>query len=273
MSPRKKQASSNPPEESSQPKQPFRCFQGNGQPYEPFWTFVDAANSESGQTEMELYGPISEYSWFDDEITPRKFKQDLYKYGKGGPVLIKLDSPGGDVIAASTMRTIMTEYPGEITVRVDGLAASAAVIVAISGKAVKIMDSAYMMIHDPAVIAFLAVLDIETLGRLRDALQNIKDGIVPAYAAKTGLSETQIASMMTRETWMSARDALDYGFVDEILPGGQNAKSSFQNLAFVNALQSYVNVPAELLSSGVEPVDDKEEREAQSLRDYVQLYK
>src|SRR3990172_4839049 len=130
-------------------RQPIRCFDGNAKPYEPFWHFIDAAESESGETEMELYGVLSEYSWFEDAISPKKFKKDLHEHGKGGPVLVKIDSPGRDVFAASTMRTIMTEYPGDITVRVDGVAASAAMIVAISGKTVKIMDSAYMMIHDP----------------------------------------------------------------------------------------------------------------------------
>jgi len=105
-------------------RKPIRCFDGNAQPYEPFWRFVNEAESESGQAELELYGVLSEFSWFDDDITPKKFKDDLYKYGKGGPVLLKINSPGGDVIAASVMRTIMTESPGEITARVDGLAAS-----------------------------------------------------------------------------------------------------------------------------------------------------
>jgi ATP-dependent Clp protease protease subunit len=233
---------------------------------------VNAEESQSGQTEMELYGVISEYSWFDDDITPKKFKDDLYKMGGGGPVLLKIDSPGGDVIAASVMRSIMTEYPGEITTRIDGMAASAAVIVAIAGQTVKIMDSAYMMIHDPAVVVFFAALDIEMLGKLRDDLRSIKDGIVPVYAARTGMDEGKIARMMANETWMSAREAVDYGFADEVIQGGQKAQNRFANVAFVNALHTYINVPPALLSSDVEPVDDTE-REAQSLREYVQLWK
>ena len=230
----------------SQKNNVIRCFEGNAKPHEPFWKWV---NVEGGDPELELYGFISEYSWFDDDVTPKIFKDQLYQNGKGGPITLKINSPGGDVIAASVMRTIMTEYPGDITVQIDGMAASAAVIVAISGKTVKIMDSAYMMIHDPAVIVFLAMLDIQTLGKLRDDLKSIKDGIVPAYAQKTGLGEDRIAAMMARETWMSAREAVDYGFADEILSGGQKPKNQFSNVAFVNALQSYVNVPPALLGS------------------------
>lgn len=245
---------------------PIRCFDGNAKPYEPFWKFVDAASSESGQVEMEMYGLISEYSWVGDEITPAKFKSDLYGMGKGGPVLLKIDSPGGDVIAASVMRSIMMDYPGEITARVDGIAASAAVLLAISAKTVKMMDSAYMMVHDPSVIVFMAQLNIELLGELRDELKTIKDGLVPAYAARTGLSEDKIARMMTNETWMSARDAVDNGFADEIITGGQK-KNTVQNAAFVNVLH-YVNAPAELLHPANNQADDIQ-REAQSLREYL----
>lgn len=232
------------------PKQnnPIRCFEGSAKPHEPFWKWV---NVENGEPTLELYGVISEYSWFEDDITPKKFKDDLYNFGRGGPVTMRINSPGGDVIAASVMRSIMTEYPGDITVQVDGMAASAAVIVAISGKQVNILDSAYMMIHDPAVVVFMATLDISTLGKLRDDLQSIKDGILPAYAQKTGLTEDRISAMMKRETWMSAREAVDYGFADSIVEGGQNRQSSIANLksnvAFVNTLQTYVNVPPALL--------------------------
>jgi len=267
------------------PKLPIRCFEGTAQPYEPFWRFVNAAESKSGQAELELYGVLSEHSWLGDEITPKKFKDDLYKFGGGGPILIKINSPGGDVFAASAMRAIMTDYPGEITVRVDGVAASSAVIVAIAAKTVQMMDTAYMMIHDPAVVVFMAKFDIKTLGEIRGFLQNIKDGIIPAYAAKTGLSEEEISLMMADETWMSARQALDYGFADEILPGGQ--KTSVSNLAFVNCLRDYANVPPALMQALIpinvppvepatqtpalrsDPAADDSEREAQTLRNRV----
>lgn len=225
------------------PHEPFRCFDGNAKPHEPFWKWV---NVDSPMPEMELDGVISEYSWLDDDITPKMFKEDLYLYGKGGPVLVKINSPGGDVIAASKMRAIMTEYPGDITVRVEGIAASAAVIVAISASQVQMTDASYMMIHDPAVVVFLAMLDIETLGRLQDNLKTIKDGIIPSYAAKTGLSEGVISNMMTRETWMSAREAVDFGFADQVIAGGQKAKNQITNLTYVNVLKSYAHVPTAL---------------------------
>ena len=219
---------------------------------------------------MELNGVISEYSWFEDDITPKKFKDDLYKFGRGGPITMKINSPGGDVIAASMMRAIMSEYPGEITAQIEGVAASAAVIVSISASKVRIMDSAYMMIHDPAVVVFMAMLDIETLGQLRDNLRSIKDGIVPAYAQKTGMSEERVSNMMRKETWMSAREAVDYHFADEIITGGQKPKTSIQNIAFVNVIQTYENVPPALLETA-EPVDVERESRIARVREKINL--
>ena len=259
---------------------PIRCFEGNAKPHEPFWRARNAADT-GGEPEIELYGVISEYSWFEDEITPKLFKADLYKIGNGGPVTIRIDSPGGDVIAASVIRSIMTDYPGPITTRIDGMAASAAVIIAMAGQKVRIMDSAYMMIHDPLVIVLLAALNIETLKQLHDNLKSIKDGIIPAYAQRTGLSENQISNMMTRETWMSAREAVEFKFADEIIEGGKKSKAAaIQNIAYVNALTNYENVPHELLNSSSETpqetgavVDEERARQIERLRGRIQTYR
>jgi ATP-dependent Clp protease, protease subunit len=225
---------------------PIRCFDGTAKPHEPFWNIRNAAET-GGEPEVDFYGYISEYSWLGDEITPNKFKTDLHKAGNGGPVTIRLNSPGGDVIAASVIRSIITDYPGPVTVRIDGMAASAAVIVAMAGKTVKIMDTAYMMIHDPAVIVMMAALDIEMLGQLHDQLKSIKQGIVDTYASKTGLSVDKLSRMMKDETWMSAQEAVSYGFASEVIKGGQAQNAS--KTAFVNALHNYVNVPQALLES------------------------
>jgi len=264
----------------SQNRTPIRCFEGNAKSYEPFWNFIDSAKSESGETELELDGVISEFSWMGDEITPKLFKDQLYEFGKGGPVLLKVNSPGGDVIAASRMRAILTDYPGDVTARIDGIAASAAVAVVMAASKVKMMDSAYMMIHDPAVVVFLAQLDIETLGNLRDDLKSIKDGIVPVYAQRTGLGEDKISRMMTAETWMSAREAVENGFADEVITGGQKAKDKENNVAFVNALHNYINVPSALidqftgapaLPETIEPsvADVERAQQIKSLREFI----
>ncbi len=240
---------------------PIRCFEGNAQPGDPFWKFINSAESDSGLTELELNGVISEFSWFGDEVTPKKFKDELYAIGKGGPVLLKVNSPGGDVIAASMMRSILTDYPGPVTARVDGVAASAAVAVVMAAGRIKMMDSAYMMIHDPSVVVFLAQLDIETLTSLRDELKSIKDGIVPIYAERTGLSEDKLNHMMADETWMSAREAVELGFADEVITAGQ--KRPIENVAFVNCLKNYAHVPPALMQA-MNSVNQPQESEPSS---------
>lgn len=235
--------------------EPIRCFEGNTQPHQPFWTFRNAV--EGQEPELELYGYISEYSWFDDDITPKMFKDDLNKFGQGGPVTIRMNSYGGDVIAASLMHNIIEEYPGRVTVQVDGIAASAATVVAVAGDVIRMQETAYFMIHDPAVVFFLAQLNIEDLSRMTDSLKAVKDGIVNAYVTKTGLSRARLSKLMTEETWMDAQKAVYLGFADEIITGTPKQIELPENAAVVNALRSFVNLPEPLkalLSQRADPV-------------------
>lgn len=229
-------------------KNPIRIFEGTAKPYEPFWRVVNAAQSESGEPEIEFYGVISEYSLFEDDITPAKFKADLYGAGLGGPVTVRINSPGGDVIAASVLRSVLMEYPGRVTCRIDGVCASAATLVAIAGDRVLMQDSAMFMIHDPAIMVMGTV---ETLKTAIEALKATKEAIILAYESHSDLNAEQIARMMTAETWMNASEAQEYGFVDEIIRVNANKESlrGLRNAALLNVLSNYVNVPPELLSS------------------------
>ncbi len=232
---------------------PIRCFEGSAEPYEPFWKWNVANAAESGETlaepELELNGYISEFSWWGDEITPKLFKDELYRYGKGGPVTIRMNSHGGDVIAASLISTMIKDYPGRVTVQIDGMAASAATVVAVAGDRVRMQETAYFMIHDPLAVFFFAMLNIEELSRMVDSLKAVKEGIINTYVTKTGLSRSRLGSLMTNETWMDAQKAVDLGFVDEVIKGSsKNALIPVENAAMVNALRNYMNVPATLLA-------------------------
>ena len=235
--------------------EPVRIIEGTAKPFERFWNLRSAEDSESGEPEIEFYGPISEYSWWGDEITPNMFKDDLEKHGGGGPVTIRIHSPGGDVFAASAIRAMIADYPGKVTTRIDGLCASAATYVAMAGDHVVMQDSAFFMIHDPWTITIGGVEELKTTINF---LKTIKDGIVETYQNKTHMDAEELARMMSNETWMTARQAQEKGFVDEVVSvtDAKPFKLQLQNMAVLNCLNSYQNVPEELLNDGSSQLDE-----------------
>lgn len=254
----------------------IRCFHGNAQPDDIFWTM-----QAGDMPEVAFDGPISEYVWLD-ESTRRMadlFKADLYAAGKGGPVTVRVNSPGGDVFAASALRAVMLDYPGDITTRVDSVCASAATFLLTAGKRTVMLDTASVMIHDPSVLVFLADINIDTGQMIVDALKAFKDNALAAYEKRTGLSRSRLSNMMSKTTYMSARQAVDYGFADEILPGNQQPAPRLTE-QFVDSLAScYGEVPAAVMALvQAWPEPDPEplnviNPEAQRLREYIQVYK
>jgi ATP-dependent Clp protease protease subunit len=262
---------------------PIRCFEGNAKPHEPFWTITNTVeNGEEVEAEIELYGYISEFSWLEDDITPQMFKSDLAKLGNRD-VKLRINSFGGDLIAATMMHTMIRDYPGKVTVQIDGIAASAATIVAVAGDEVKIQNYGYFMIHDPSYSFFQAILNLETMARMVDSLQAAKEGVVNAYERKTGLSRDRLSKLMTNETWMDAHKAVDLGFVDSIVEENEKNLVVPANAAMVNAIQNYQNVPPDILKalqnasfqkveeeSSPRILSEEEEREAQILRERIE---
>lgn len=220
---------------------PVRVIEGSAKPFEPFWTIRDAASSETGEVEIEFDGPISEYSWWGDEITPKAFKDELYAKGGGQPVTVLLNSPGGEVIAASIIRSILQEYPGKVTMDIIGLAASAATILMTGADYIRMRESALMMIHDPSGLAWGTMDEIKSF---LDILKTVKDSIIDTYETKTHLDRGKLAKMMSEETWMTAREANELGFVDAVVEGSIK-KSSNTSIppAFANCLADYQHVP------------------------------
>lgn len=161
---------------------------------------------------MELNGTIAEESWFDDEVTPRMFKEELFS--GSGPITIWINSPGGDCIAASQIYSMLMDYKDEITVKIDGIAASAASVIAMAGTKVKMSPTALIMIHNPSMSAFGERKDME---KAIDILNEVKESIINAYELKTGQSRTVLSHLMDSETWMNAKKAIELGFADEIL--------------------------------------------------------
>jgi ATP-dependent Clp protease, protease subunit len=233
-----------------------RVIEGSAKPGEAFWRMIDAAQSESGEAEVEFFGPISEYSWFGDEVTPKAFKDELYKVGKSRPVTVKVNSPGGEVFAAAAIRAILQDYPARVTADIIGLAASAATIVVGGAKVVKMRDTATFMIHDPSTIAWGT---IDEMQQVVDILKTVKETILNGYEAKTGMNREMLSQLMRDETWMTAQQAKELGFVDEVI-NGEKPKTTPKNLraVFVNCLRNYTNVPADVVAALSAPLQPPE---------------
>lgn len=176
-----------------------------------FWEWK---NQEEGGAErvLELYGTIAETSWFDDDVTPKMFHDELF--AGSGPVTIWLNSPGGDCIAASQIYTMLMDYKDDVTIKIDGIAASAASVIAMAGTKVLMAPTALIMIHNPMTMAYGSHADME---KAIEMLSEVKESIINAYEIKTGLSRTKLSHLMDEETWMNANKAIELGFADDIL--------------------------------------------------------
>lgn len=194
---------------------------------------------------MELYGTIAEESWFDDDITPEMFRNELFS--GTGPVTIWINSPGGDCIAASQIYTMLMDYKGDVTVKIDGIAASAASVIAMAGTEVLMAPTAMMMIHNPATIAFGDHADME---KAIDMLSEVKESIINAYEIKTSLPRKQLSKMMDETTWMNAKKAVELGFADSILEDEKLIPASeafeFSQSAVENALVNKLTAKIDL---------------------------
>ena len=177
---------------------------------EKFWNWIK--NEDTGETELYFEGPISDSTWYGDEITPGLFKDELSKHP--GNLTVWLCSPGGDVFAASQIYSMLKNHKGKVTVKIDGIAASAASVVAMAGDETLIAPTALMMIHDPSTCAMGNKADMEKAIILLD---EVKESIINAYETKSHLSRNKIAKLMSDETWLNAKKAHEMGFVDGIL--------------------------------------------------------
>jgi len=172
-----------------------------------FWNWLDEENT------LHLNGTIAAESWFEDNVTPQMFKSDLDNF-TGKDITVWINSHGGDVFAASNIYNMLKEHKGKVTVKVDGLAASAASVIAMAGDELLMSPVSLMMIHNPLTMAFGEESDLKSA---IDMLSEVKNSIINAYEKKTGLGRVKIAKMMDSETWLSAQKAVELGFADGIL--------------------------------------------------------
>ena len=177
-----------------------------------FWKWKNQTEKSPTERVLTLNGTIAEESWFDDDVTPQLFKEELLS--GSGDITVWINSPGGDCVAAAQIYNMLMDYKGNVTVKIDGIAASAASVIAMAGTKVLMSPVPMMMIHNPMTVAFG---DSGEMQKAIKMLGSVKVSIINAYEIKTGLSRANLSHLMDAETWMDANKAVELGFADEIM--------------------------------------------------------
>jgi len=208
-----------------------------------FWQFK-AKQDEPTVGELMLYGEISSYSWWGDEVTPKQFKEDLDALGDIAELKVYINSGGGDVFAGQAIRSMLKRHNSYKTGYVDGIAASIASVILTACDKVIMPANAMQMIHKAWTFA---IGNADDMRKMAEDMDKIDESIVAAYQEKTGMDKEQIIELMKAETWMTAEDAFIYGFADEIEEQKQVAASIKDGRFFVNNLEMdftrYQNAP------------------------------
>ena len=233
-----------------------------------FWNWTNQAPTEMEpeQRILTLNGTIAEESWFDDDITPQLFREELN--AGSGDITVWINSPGGDCVAAAQIYNMLMDYRGSVTVKIDGIAASAASVIAMAGTRVLVSPVSMMMIHNPAT---MAMGDAAEMQKAIAMLDEVKESIINAYEIKTGMSRAKLSHLMDAETWMDAHTAVDLGFADEIMTrpadaGAENHAAGpmlFSRAAVTNHLMDKLAAKCRIEKKPTKPkrsVDDLMER-------------
>lgn len=165
--------------------------------------------------EVLLYGPIASSKWWDDDpvVTPREFKKDLDALGELDELNIFINSEGGSVFAGQAIHSMIKRHKAKKTVYVDGLAASIASVIAMAGDCVKMPKNAMMMIHQPWTYS---VGNAKDFRKMADDLDQVAETGIAVYLEKTGMDREKLIELLDAETWLTAEQALELGFIDEI---------------------------------------------------------
>lgn len=175
-----------------------------------------------------------------------------------GDITVWINSPGGDCVAAAQIYNMLMDYPGNVTVKIDGIAASAASVIAMAGTTVLMSPVSMMMIHNPMTVAFG---DTAEMQKAIEMLGSVKDSIINAYEIKTGLSRAKLSHLMDAETWMDANKAVELGFADGVLKRGSDTEDMdvpsvsmlFSEATVVNSLKEKLAAKCRIAPKTTEP--------------------
>lgn len=215
-----------------------------------FWNWVK--NDAEEERTLVLNGEISDETWYGDEVTPKLFEKEL-NAGTGN-ITVWINSPGGCVFAAAQIYNMLMEYKGDVTVKIDALAASAASVIAMAGTKVLMSPVGLMMIHNPMTIA---IGDSREMQKAGEMLDEVKESILNAYEIKTGLNRTRISHLMDGESWFNAKKAVELGFADGILGDTEEAEDSAGGISTEGMMFSRTAVNNSLLSKLIPGSEEK----------------
>ena len=219
-----------------------------------FWNWV--RDSDTGERTLVLNGTIAEESWFGDEVTPGIFRDELMKCD--GDITVWINSPGGDVFAAAQIYNILMDYKGNVTVRIDGIAASAATMVAMAGTTVEMSPVGMMMVHNPSTAVIGNTKEMQAAIQMLD---EVKENIINAYELKTNLPRQQLSDLMDAESWMNAKKAVELGFADKILFANEDEEKKsagieamlFSRRAVTNSLLDKIKAQSQRFTKAAVP--------------------
>lgn len=234
-----------------------------------FWNWKQAENNQ--ERTLFIHGAIASESWYDDEVTPQIFRNELLS--GNGNITLWINSPGGCCIAAAQIYNMLMEYQGDVTVKIDGIAASAASVIAMAGTKVLMSPVSMLMIHNPSTMAWGESGDMK---RAISMLDEVKESIINAYEIKTSIPRKELSNLMDNETWMNVHSAMEKGFVDGILEGRNTENTGFPQVSDtykkVEVTNSFMEKVAKKCVIPPQPTPTAEEPETPKGRSVSALY-
>lgn len=196
------------------------------------WFSVQAAavKAEGGEAaaDVSIRGYIGEWG-----VTDRDFISSLEAFGPVGQINLSINSRGGEVDHALSIFNHLRNHAARVNVRVDGVAMSAASIIAMAGDEIVMPANTVMMVHNPWAFA---AGDAKALRKTADDLETFETALLETYMARTGKSEGDIRTLLDEETFMTAAEAVENGFADRVEPVGKNSSATAVAVAYASAL-------------------------------------
>lgn len=179
-----------------------------------------AEEKDADERTIGIYDVIGQDWWTGEGFTAKRMAGALRSLGRG-PVTVAINSPGGDMFDGLAMYNLLRDHPGEVTVKVMGLAASAASVIAMAGDEVQIARAGFLMIHNCWTIGIGNRHDFRELA---DQIEPFDAAMADVYAARTGEEPKAMAKLMDRESWIGGSAAVDQGFADALLSADEVGK-------------------------------------------------